>query len=410
MAAVSSTRHGPSSGSESASWISPKRRQRPSPIRASDTVDCSRDSGAARTFGTFGKADRFSNKAPSGAPNGKEYYVRNQTGSMPMNAGKTCTQGIGHRPKCEAYPLASPKVGPADYSADRPDTKLKCSMHRALGSTLVPRHALVSPGPHAGYHVRRDLDAHFPRHKKEPMSHGTRHAFKEDTDGPGPGHYDHTARTIGVTASCPNLHSNTSTNARTAAAGVKPKCTFGSVRPSGCSTTSTGSAAGSVYYQYVRWPSAEDYLQNGKSCSFGSDKKTDFANPFRYSKSHRSQVAPTTYKPRASPGAKSSALDGFVPRQPSPVATVSRRMRTSKMVGSPRLGGSSEWLEGSSTPHDGRGGVDDSGRGRWSRTGGTWASRADAVLGATEGEAAAKGLGNTTVVEDGGGAFFMTES
>eukprot|EP00928_Gymnodinium_smaydae_P006138 TRINITY_DN12139_c0_g1_i3.p1 TRINITY_DN12139_c0_g1~~TRINITY_DN12139_c0_g1_i3.p1 ORF type:complete len:213 (-),score=14.90 TRINITY_DN12139_c0_g1_i3:36-674(-) len=174
-ASVSSSAGG-GDGSIDVSWTEPRRRPRPPTIQGS-SIDVARESGAATTHGTFGRASRFSStKTPycNHSPRGEGYYHRNVMHTLPMHSGKKPTQGIGNRKSMEAMPLSRPQVGPGTYHGHKGSvTKKKSpldgrdycdgSMHKVLPPADVHNGLQHSPGPHHRVNVVRDLDHRCPQ-------------------------------------------------------------------------------------------------------------------------------------------------------------------------------------------------------------------------------------------------------
>mmetsp|Transcript_103304 Transcript_103304/g.287557 ORF Transcript_103304/g.287557 Transcript_103304/m.287557 type:complete len:398 (-) Transcript_103304:225-1418(-) len=317
------------------SWVSGKRRPKPQPLHA-DSVQVSRESGLHNTTGTFGVSSRFSHKVTGkgrDSPNKREYYGRNQINKLPQELGRTCSQGIGDRPKVEYQNGPPPNVGPGSYdivgscclrksALDGPDY-CSTTMHHTLPSKLTAN-ASCSPGPHHKYEIRKPLDHKLPSYQVEALSHGTRHHHPEDTDGPGLRNNDMYHLSVASSASCPNLRGPAAPDAR----GTKRclKTTFGTADrfKTGKQTCSPGGVMG---YAHFKFPTSEDYLAQSRSCSFGVSSKTDFSNPYH---GHRSVVSPVTYRPQATAVKKSSALDGFASRCTSPVSLGCRNQSRTK--------------------------------------------------------------------------------
>lgn len=301
-----------------ASWVSPKKLSRPSPLSAS-TVEVSRESGILISRGNFSRSERFSDRIIGKgqySPHGRKFYDKNSMYKLSSEEGKSCTQGVGERHKSELS--SPPEVAPGSYDivASVAQTRspldgseyCTTTMKQKLPSMLAPK-STASPGPHAPYKVRKPLDHDCPRYPQSPiLDRGSRHQFSEDTDQPGPGQYDVSQRQL--------------------AGGSKNfvKCTFGvsSRFPKAQGSCSPDKAQ---YYAHFKFPNSEDYLGMSRSCSLGFAQRTDFTNPFR---GHRSAVSPVHYSPTKGYGAalKQSATDGFASRCTSPIFSNCRSMST----------------------------------------------------------------------------------
>lgn len=318
------------------SWREPqsKKRQTPQPI-LSQSFEVSRQSGLASTVGTFGGAQRFDTGEKvrgrgRDSPNGREFYGRNQLWKSSLEVGPMCSQGVGDRERLDksSTPVA---VGPGSYEIvasaakarsplDGPDF-CNMTMHKKLPSKLVPFN-LCSPGPHHNYQIRKPLDHHIKEYAKQSLSHGARHPYPEDTDGPGISYAHASLKGLSQSVSSPSLKTKgkDDTTARPA------KCTFGNAGRFS-SKKLTSSPSGDMYYVHSKILTSEDYLQSVRTCSFGAGNKTDFSNPFH---GHRSDVSAVTYSPVTSTSRKTSALDGLVTRLESPTRAACRSLQVCK--------------------------------------------------------------------------------
>lgn len=315
-------------------------------------VEVNRNSGAVLNLGSFGKADRFSDKVKVGhgvhSPMAAAFYSRSQLWKMPHEVGKNCTQGYGERSETREPTCTGSVVGPGSYklvpsvctTKSALDGSEFCSttLKARLPSMLAPA-SMASPGPHAKYEVRKKADHFFPSYNKEKLSHGSRHPISQDEDGPGPGAYDQHIATIAASISCPNFRtqkgSPTDGLEAARAGGTKRHVlsTFGEAKrfPSAKTTCSPDK---NLYYAHNKGTS--DYSTVARSCTLGRGTKTDFSNLMRLSASSRSQVSPVTYYPEISQAKPTSTLDGSASRCASPISAACREMASRKHIGSLR--------------------------------------------------------------------------
>lgn len=318
------------------SWVDPKPRCKPPLVQAIKAA-VGRDSGALSALGTFGRSDRSSilkGQKCSQSPDGEVYLSRCQTKpNAILDTTRTCTMGSGERMDLDPHERSGKNCGPGTYdpkfagsqSQSPLDGKQYCktTMGVALPGCMVgklPTHAM--------YQIRKDLDAGKARYKKEPMSHGTRHRFKEDSDGPGPGGYDQSHRTVGASVK-PKVGKKDPTTPK------KPKCTFGTpdAKDERCKEwTISSSPDGEWYYAHCKLPTAEEYFQNSGASRFGGGERVDFANPLKLSEGHRTQLSGHSYYPSTESMSmmRPSSLHGFVERSVSPVLTGSRTISIAK--------------------------------------------------------------------------------
>lgn len=328
------------SDEDGACWVDAKKRPRPPPLSGA-SVQVSRQSGLVEKNGTFGKSMRFAKDKVQGVPGasspyGHLFYSRNQLYKIPLEMDKSCTQGIGERPG-PAHTNQPPAVGPGSYNIvssaagprsplDGPEfctCTLKVKLQSSLGGLSMP-----SPGPHARYEVRGDLDKHLPQYAKHKplLSHGHRAEDMEGRGEPGPGSYNnHLDKSVATAASCPNLH-GAGERCMEAVGGTKRclKSTFGIAsrfeKKGGVPNSSPG---GDRYYAHSKIWNSEEYLAGARTCGFGASGKTDMANPL---KGHLSTTSAVTYFPEGgySAAGKTSAFDGIATRQVSPVHQFSK--------------------------------------------------------------------------------------
>jgi len=343
---------------DGASWVDAKRRPRPEPL-SGKSVEVSRQSGLSLGTGTFGKSSRFADKKVIGhgasSPYGSLFYSRNQLYKIPLEEDKSCTLGIGDRPGMENK--GSGNIGPGSYnlvhSAKGPRSPLDgpefCSttMKVKLPSSLTGI-AMPSPGPHARYEVRGDLDRHLPQYAKHKplLGHNKRFPEHEHDNDPGPGHYhDHTYKSVALSASCPNL-SGGGERCMEAVGGTKKclKSTFGVAPRFSKDKVPNSSPQGDRYYAHSKILDGEAYLSGARSCSFGACGKMDMANPF---KGPLHDVSPVTYHPERgySSHYATSPLDGMASRCVSPVHQFSKNLGSTK--NSTRSKGSPQMMRGS---------------------------------------------------------------
>jgi hypothetical protein len=324
-------------------------------------VEVGRDGGAHKSFGTFGKSERFGKKHKVGmgvhSPEGLHFYKRNALfKNAYLELGKECTQGIGQRSAVLALGSTPHAVGPGSYEiiASAKDAKspldgeeyCTTTIKVKLGSSLVPKN-MCSPGPHAKYEVRKDLDKHIndpADYKNFPkLSRGARTRYSEDNDGPGPGGYDQHHRTLGGSTVVPSAktgaHKGDEEESKRLNLRAAPKFgTFGTGERFAYKAVSH-SPDGEMYYVHSKIMMAEDYQNASRTCGMGGGQKTDFANPGKIGRNHRTQVSPVTYNPVSSMAKKTSALDGFAMRCTSPVYAGTRGLgavkRTPKAMESP---------------------------------------------------------------------------
>jgi hypothetical protein len=311
-----------------------------------------RDSGAAATFSSFGKSDRFGGKPEfcGHSPADTKFYSRSPFWNESLTSGKKCTQGIGARgstdiPRGTDKTLAAPgayelsntsSLGRARSPLDGKDY-CTGSMHKQLPSALVPKGALISPGPHAGYNVRKPMGQTW-QYGKEAMTHGSRYEFPEDKHEPGPGTYSQNFGTISASHSSPNLKGKKN-EVLVEAKGIPVggskkdlKCTFGMSDRFNAGVKKSCSPNDAMYYAHSNILTEEDYFANSRSCGMGGDKKTDFANESKISKSHQLQTSAVTYSPDVSACKTKSALNGLVHRSPSSIGPIATACRNGGMT------------------------------------------------------------------------------
>lgn len=321
-------------------WVDSKRRPRPAPLSGS-SAEVSRSSGLAVATGTFGKSKRFSSKLVEKDNPGLK---RNQLFKGPLEQEKSCTLGIGERPAPNAMLSGGPppSVGPGSYnivhSAAGPRSPLDgpefCSatIKVKLPSSLIGL-PMPSPGPHARYEVRGDLNRNLPSYAKHKplLSRNGRHESMEGVGDPGPGHYqDDTYKSVQMNTSCPNLR-GAGERCMEATGGTKRclKSTFGGAPRFSKDKVPNSSPQGDRYYAHSKILDGEEYLKGSRSCTFGACGKTDMANPL---KGPRHEVCPHTYYPEGgySAAGRTSALDGLASRCTSPVHQFSRNLGSTK--------------------------------------------------------------------------------
>lgn len=328
---------------DGASWVNTKRRPRPEPL-SGKSVDVSRQSGLSLGTGTFGKSSRFGDKKVIGhgasSPYGALFYSRNQLYKTFLEEEKSCTLGIGARPGLENK--GSGNIGPGSYnivhsakgqksSLDGPEfctTTMKVKLPSSLTAVSMP-----SPGPHARYEVRSDLDAHLPQYAKHKplLGHNKRFADHAMCSEPGPGHYhEHTYKTTALSASCPNL-SGGGERCMEAVGGTKKclKSTFGMASRFSKDKVPNSSPQGDRYYAHSKILDGEAYLAGARSCSFGACGKMDMSNPL---KGPVHDVSPVTYHPERGYSCHypTSPLDGIASRCVSPVHQFSKNLGSTK--------------------------------------------------------------------------------
>lgn len=322
-------------GGDHAEWVSPKRRPVPQGI-TSTSVEVSRQSGLVATSSTFGGSARFSNKLigrGKDSPRGREFYGRNQMWNRPGEEGSATSLGFGERGPTE-FTTTPKTVGPGSYEIVASavhhrsplDGREFCtlSMARKLPSTLVPLNT-CSPGPNK-YEVSKPFLNNLPTYGLPAMSRGGRQVLIEKTEPDGPELAYNDLAWMGMARSAtapagtiggPLLDKKPSTKSSV-------KCTFGMSERFPKSKQSC-SPSGDLYYAHAKFLTSEDYLSQGKSCTFGAGQKVDLSNPFR---SPQNSVSPASYSPIASITRKTSSLDGLISRCPSPIHTFCRAMKT----------------------------------------------------------------------------------
>lgn len=344
-----------SDAEDSAAWVDNKRRPRPPPMEGA-SVEVSRQSGLTLKTGTFGKSNRFADKKVIGhgcsSPYDHLFYHRNQLYKIPLEESVSCTQGIGARPGMENK--GSGNVGPGQYNIvhsavgqrsplDGPEfcsTTIKVKLPSSLTGLPMP-----SPGPHARYEVRGDLDRHLPQYAKHKplLGHNKREMSLEGNSDPGPGHYhEHTYKTMALSASCPNLVGG-GERCMEAAGGTKKclKSTFGMAPRFSKDKVPNSSPQGDRYYAHSKILDSDDALKGARSCSFGACGKTDMSKLTGCS----NDVSPHTYHPERgySVHYATSPLDGLTTRNVSPVHQFSKNLGSTKNAtrgkGSPQMMG-----------------------------------------------------------------------
>jgi len=326
-------------------WTDGKKRPRPAAL-SGGSVEVSRASGLSQGTGTFGKSNRFADKKVIGhgasSPYGHLFYHRNQLYKHALEVEKSCSLGIGERPALDSGGPPG-NVGPGSYnivhsakgttsSLDGPEfckTTIKVKLPSSLTGLPMP-----SPGPHARYEVRGDLDAHFPQYAKHKplLGHNARFAESaEDRNSPGPGAYHtHLVKCLSLSASCPNLL-GAGDRCMEATGGSKRtlKSTFGVANRFAKDKVPNCSPQGDRFYAHSRIWNSEEYLKGARSCSFGASGKTDMSNPL---KGGRNNVSPVTYYPNGgfSAAGRTSPLDGHAARCISPVHQFSKNLGTGK--------------------------------------------------------------------------------
>lgn len=335
-------------GGDGPQWVDRTKRPKPAPLE-SDAQEVSRASGLTFSTGTFGKQRRFPKEVPKGevpkmtgpgsqSPSRELYYSRNALYKTSLEEPPSTSLGIGPRPGMEKSGPSS--VGPGSYnivhSAAGPRSPLDgpefcaTTIKVKLPSSLVA-HAMPSPGPHARYEVRGDLNRHLPTYAKHKplLGHGRRRAENEEDKDPGPGAYQtHTYNATAINASCPNLLGG-GQGCMEATGGSKRclKSTFGMSQRFPKDKVPNSSPQGDRYYAHSKILDKEDYLNGVRSCSFGASGKTDMA------KLHsNSDVSPVTYRPEQGYSAvyATSPLDGGTNRCASPVAVFSKGAGSAK--------------------------------------------------------------------------------
>lgn len=336
------------SDDDGASWVDNKRRPKPPPLSGA-SAEVSRQSGLTMSTGTFGKSNRFADKKVTGhghsSPYGHLFYHRNQLYKIPIEEQVSCTLGIGPRPGMENK--GSGNIGPGAYNIvhsaagprsplDGPEfcsTTIKVKLPSSLTGLPMP-----SPGPHARYEVRGDLDRHLPQYAKHKplLSHNKRDMELTECKEPGPGSYeDHSYKTVALSASCPNL-TGAGERCREATGGTKKclKSTFGMASRFSKDKVPNSSPQGDRYYAHSKILDGEAYLSGARSCSFGACGKTDMSNPL---KGARNDVSPHTYNPERGFSAHyaTSPLDGLAMRCVSPVHQFSKNLGSTKNASKP---------------------------------------------------------------------------
>lgn len=341
------------------SWVDPKRRTRPTPIKA-DKAAVGRDSGAASAFGTFGKSGRSQIACTClCSPNADTYYQRNHHEKNPLlESSKEFTQGIGDRGKLDPFERSGASAGPGSYdglvSAKGKRSALdgadycNFTLRDNFPSNRIPKN--ITPGPHAVYQVRRDLACDRPTYKREPFSHGTRHRYAEDSDGPGPGSYDLSQHTIGKKISKQATGTKNGSSAPTSGDASKSgtvqkkhdnavtrfgRTTFGGSERMPDRQIYSASPNDDLYYTHCNFLTSENYLADARSCRFGVGQKTDLSNPGKLSEDHRPQVSPAYYSPSHSVVRKTTMMDGgFAERSMSPICTGARAISSMRGISS----------------------------------------------------------------------------
>lgn len=330
-------------GGDGPQWVDRTKRPKPAPLET-EAQEVSRASGLTFSTGTFGKSRRFPKEGQkmtgpgSQSPSRELYYSRNALFKTSLEEPPATSLGIGPRPGMEKSGPSS--VGPGSYnivhSAAGPRSPLDgpefcaTTIKVKLPSSLVG-HAMPSPGPHARYEVRGDLNRHLPTYSKHKplLGHGGARLLtdKEDKD-PGPGAYQtQTYNSTSINASCPNLLGG-GQGCMEASGGTKRclKSTFGMSQRFPKDKVPNSSPQGDRYYAHSKILDKEDYLNGVRSCSFGASGKTDMA------KLHsNSDVSPVTYRTEQLSTIKAySPLDGGTNRCPSPVAVFSKGASSAK--------------------------------------------------------------------------------
>jgi len=359
---------------DGASWVDAKKRPRPEPL-SGKSVEVSRQSGLSLSTGTFGKSSRFADKKVTGhghsSPYGALFYSRNQLYKIPLEMSVSCTLGIGDRPGMENK--GSGSIGPGSYNIvhsaagprsplDGPEfcsTTIKIKLPSSLTGLPMP-----SPGPHARYEVRGDLDRHLPQYAKHKplLGHNKRFSEHERDHDPGPGHYhDHTYKSVALSASCPNLVGG-GERCMEAVGGTKKclKSTFGMASRFSKDKVPNSSPQGERYYAHSKILDKEAYLAGARSCSFGACGKMDMANPL---KGPRNEVSPVTYHPELGYSCHyaTSPLDGLASRCVSPVHQFAKNLGSTKNATRPK--GSPQMMRGPSPTNATSAGAGSSGDG-----------------------------------------------
>lgn len=323
------------------SWVTPKRRPKPNMMQTTSSVEVSRESGLAKSVGSFGKAERFPKKMIGPgchSPDRQAFYKACEIYTWPSRkAGsmRSTEFGYGERFGDTTSPaLALSRNFKADddkivMSKTKPSSPLDgatyCTMTMKckLPSTLVPLKA-CSPGPHARYEVRKDFMHKWPGADatKPLLSHGGRTKVVEDDDGPGCAYSVQEHKSVARTASCPDSQAPGSKACGKFGTFGKPTAKrFGPDKLT-CSPNEKR------YYDHSKILGAEDYCAGARTCSFGSGTKTDFAKL-----GPRHGVSAVTYAPNTSTSKKTSAFDGFASRSYSPVQAAAHSQSLRKALG-----------------------------------------------------------------------------